>query len=210
MTDKPVFPPIAQATGADSARSHIRQTGLVLVSVAALMLSLSFAAVPFYDWFCRVTGYGGTTGVASAAPDLILDQTIKVRFDASREAGMPWQFTAQQPEMTLRIGEQGLAFYEAYNPTDRPIAGTASYNVMPDQSGLYFIKLECFCFTEQVLQPGERIVMPVTFFVDPSIVDHPEAGKIKEITLSYTFHQTPLPQVQAALSAGQAPAATLN
>ncbi|MFN3607173.1 MAG: cytochrome c oxidase assembly protein [Cypionkella sp.] len=210
MTDKPVLPPIAQATGADSARSHIRQTGLVLVSVAALMLSLSFAAVPFYDWFCRVTGYGGTTGVASAAPDLILDQTIKVRFDASREAGMPWQFTAQQPEMTLRIGEQGLAFYEAYNPTDRPIAGTASYNVMPDQSGLYFIKLECFCFTEQVLQPGERIVMPVTFFVDPSIVDHPEAGKIKEITLSYTFHQTPLPQVQAALSAGQAPAATLN
>jgi cytochrome c oxidase assembly protein subunit 11 len=193
-----------------SAREQVRKTGLVLVSVAALMLSLSFAAVPFYDWFCRVTGYGGTTGVASEAPDKILDQTILVRFDASREAGMPWQFTAQQTEMTVRIGEQGLAFYEAYNPTDKPVAGTASYNVMPDQSGLYFIKLECFCFTEQVLQPGERVVMPVTFFVDPEIVDHPEAGKIKEITLSYTFHQTPLPQTQAALTAPQTPATTLN
>jgi cytochrome c oxidase assembly protein subunit 11 len=193
-----------------SAREHIRKTGLVLVSVAALMLSLSFAAVPFYDWFCRVTGYGGTTGVASEAPDQILDQTILVRFDASREAGMPWQFKAQQTEMTVRIGEQGLAFYEAYNPTDKPVAGTASYNVMPDQSGLYFIKLQCFCFTEQILQPGERVVMPVTFFVDPDIVNHPEAGKIKEITLSYTFHQTPLPQEQAALTTPATPATTLN
>lgn len=197
-------------SGPENPRDHIRQTGLVLVCVAALMLSLSFAAVPFYDWFCRVTGYGGTTGVADTAPDEILDQTILVRFDASREAGMPWQFTAQQSEMTVRIGEQGLAFYEAYNPTDKPVAGTASYNVMPDQAGAYFIKLQCFCFTEQVLQPGERAVMPVTFFVDPDMIDHPEAGKIQEITLSYTFHQTPLPQVQAALTAPASPANTLN
>jgi cytochrome c oxidase assembly protein subunit 11 len=175
------------------------KTGAVLALVAGLMLSLSFAAVPFYDWFCRVTGYGGTTGVASALPDQILDQTVKVRFDASREAGMPWQFTAQQVEMTLRIGENGLAFYEAYNPTDKPVAGIASYNVMPDQAGLYFIKVECFCFTEQVLQPGERIVMPVSFFVDPDIVNSPEAREIKEITLSYTFHETEITQSQAAL-----------
>ena len=185
-----------------------KKTAAVLALVAALMLSLSFAAVPFYDWFCRVTGYGGTTGVAEGAPDVILDRTVKVRFDASREAGMPWEFKAQQVEMTLRIGENGLAFYEAYNPTDKPVAGTASYNVMPDQAGLYFIKIQCFCFTEQILQPGERIVMPVSFFVDPAIMDHEEASQIEEITLSYTFHQTPLTDEQAALYAPAAPAPT--
>ena len=189
-------------------RNSPKKTAAVLALVAALMLSLSFAAVPFYDWFCRVTGYGGTTGVAESAPDVILDRTIKVRFDASREAGMPWEFKAQQVEMTLRIGENGLAFYEAYNPTDKPVAGTASYNVMPDQAGLYFIKIQCFCFTEQILQPGERIVMPVSFFVDPAIMDHEEASQIKEITLSYTFHQTPLTDEQAALYAPSAPAPT--
>ncbi len=189
-------------------RNSPKKTAAALALVAALMLSLSFAAVPFYDWFCRVTGYGGTTGVAEVASDVILDRTIKVRFDASREAGMPWEFKAQQVEMTLRIGENGLAFYEAYNPTDKPVAGTASYNVMPDQAGLYFIKIQCFCFNEQILQPGERIVMPVSFFVDPAIMDHEEASQIKEITLSYTFHQTPLTDQQAALSAPAAPVPT--
>lgn len=189
-------------------RNTPKKTAAVLALVAALMLSLSFAAVPFYDWFCRVTGYGGTTGVAEVAPDVILDETIKIRFDASREAGMPWEFKAQQVEMTLLIGENGLAFYEAYNPTDKPVAGTASYNVMPDQAGLYFIKIQCFCFTEQILQPGERIVMPVSFFVDPAIMDHEEASQIQEITLSYTFHQTPLTDEQAALYAPAAPAPT--
>ena len=189
-------------------RNNPKKTAAVLALVAALMLSLSFAAVPFYDWFCRVTGYGGTTGVAEVAPDVILDRTVKIRFDASREAGMPWEFKAQQVEMTLRIGENGLAFYEAYNPTDKPVAGTASYNVMPDQAGLYFIKIQCFCFTEQILQPGERIVMPVSFFVDPAIMDHEEASQIEEITLSYTFHQTPLTDEQAALYAPATPAPT--
>jgi cytochrome c oxidase assembly protein subunit 11 len=189
-------------------RNNPKKTAAVLALVAALMLSLSFAAVPFYDWFCRVTGYGGTTGVAEVAPDVILDRTIKVRFDASREAGMPWEFKAQQVEMNLRIGENGLAFYEAYNPTDKPVAGTASYNVMPDQAGQYFIKIQCFCFNEQILQPGERIVMPVSFFVDPAIMDHEEASQIEEITLSYTFHQTPLTAEQAALYAPAAPAPT--
>jgi cytochrome c oxidase assembly protein subunit 11 len=189
-------------------QTQIRKTAAVLALVAGLMVSLSFAAVPFYDWFCRVTGYGGTTGVADAASDVILDQTIKVRFDASREAGMPWEFKASQVDLTLRIGENGLAFYEAYNPTDMPVAGIASYNVMPDQAGAYFIKVQCFCFTEQVLQPGERIMMPVAFFVDPAIVDHEEARNIKEITLSYTFHQTALPNDGAANDAAQLDAAT--
>ncbi|GLS88903.1 cytochrome c oxidase assembly protein CtaG [Cypionkella aquatica] len=176
-----------------------KKTAAYLAGVAALMLSLSFAAVPFYDWFCRVTGYAGTTSVATAGADEILDRTLKIRFDASLEAGMPWTFRPMVPSMELRIGETGLAFYEAYNPTDKPVGGQASYNVTPDQSGGYFTKIECFCFTEQILQPGERVQMPVTFYVDPSIVDDPEASKIKEITLSYTFHVADIPEKQASL-----------
>lgn len=177
-----------------------KKTAAWLVAVACTMLGLSFAAVPFYDWFCRVTGFGGTTGVAAAAPDQILDQTVLIRFDASTAIDMPWEFKPQQHTMTVRLGENGLAFYEAYNPTSRPIAGTASYNVAPDQAGGYFIKIECFCFTEQVLQPGERVVMPVSFYVDPTMLDNAEAAGIPEITLSYTFHQTPLPEQQAGLT----------
>lgn len=179
-----------------------------LLGVAATMLSLSFAAVPFYDWFCRVTGYAGTTSVAVAASDVMLDQTQIIRFDASLEAGMPWQFKPQQSKMTLKIGENGLAFFEAYNPTNRVVAGTASYNVMPDQAGGYFTKVECFCFSEQILQPGERAIMPVSFYVDPAIMEDPEAKLIREITLSYTFHETPLTEEQAALAV--APAKPIN
>ncbi len=177
-----------------------QQMAFGLVGIAALMLSLSFAAVPFYNWFCRVTGFAGTTSVAEAPSEVILDQTVIIRFDASLEAGMPWQFKPEVSHMTLRIGETGLAFFDAYNPTDRTVAGTASYNVTPDQSGGYFTKIECFCFTEQILKPGERVQMPVTFYVDPEIVKDKEASKIKEITLSYTFHETPLTEEQAALA----------
>ncbi len=178
-----------------------RRTGALLAGVAAVMLSLSFAAVPFYNWFCRVTGYGGTTSVAVAPSDTVLDQTIIVRFDASKDRGMPWNFRPMQREMTLKIGETGLAFYEASNPTDRVVAGTASYNVTPDSAGGYFTKIACFCFTEQILQPGERVEMPVTFYVDPAIVTDPEGKFVHEITLSYTFHETPLTEEQAALYA---------
>jgi cytochrome c oxidase assembly protein subunit 11 len=184
----------------------ITKTATQLGLVVATMLGLSFAAVPFYDWFCRVTGYGGTTGTAAEASDTILDQTVTVRFDASLAAGMPWEFKPQQQTMTLQIGENALAFYEAYNPSTRPVAGTASYNVAPDLAGAYFIKVQCFCFTEQVLQPGERIVMPLSFYVDPEMVKDDEAGLIREITLSYTFHETPLPEQQAGLNAPSAAA----
>jgi len=172
---------------------EIRKTAAQLVGVVVVMGSLSYAAVPFYDWFCRVTGFGGTTGVAAAPSDRILDQTIKVRFDASKAAGMPWDFVPQQREMTVRLGETGLAFYEAYNPTDRPVAGTASYNVTPYAAGGYFTKIDCFCFEQQVLQPGERVQMPVTFYVDPEILEDREGKFVKVITLSYTFHETDLP-----------------
>ena len=178
----------------------VNRTAAKLAGVALVMVSLSFAAVPFYDWFCRTTGFGGTTGVAETGSDVILDRTIKVRFDASVERGMPWEFTPVEREMTLRIGETGLAFYEAYNPTDRVVAGTASYNVTPDAAGAYFEKIACFCFELQVLQPGERVQMPVTFFVDPAIVTGRDGQYVKEITLSYTFHETELPDEQAALA----------
>lgn len=177
-----------------------KKTAAQLAGVAVVMLSLSFAAVPFYDWFCRVTGYAGTTAVAAEASETVLDKTITIRFDGSREAGMPWEFKPVVREMELKIGETGLAFYEAYNPTDRVVAGTASYNVTPDQAGGFFTKIDCFCFQQQVLQPGERVQMPVTFYVDPEIVDDREAKYVKHITLSYTFHETELPAEQASLA----------
>ena len=170
--------------------------------IVVIMTSLSFAAAPFYNWFCRVTGFAGTTLVATALPDDVLDRTIRIRFDASLGAGMPWTFRPVEREMTLRIGEEGLAFYEATNPTDRVVAGQAAYNVTPDAAGGYFAKIECFCFTEQVLQPGETVLMPVSFFVDPAIMDDREGRYVHTITLSYTFYEIDLPEtdVQAALA----------
>lgn len=168
-----------------------------------LMGSLAWASVPFYDWFCRVTGFSGITGVAESGSDVVLDQMITVRFDGSLESGMPWEFKPVAHEMQLKIGETGLAFYEAYNPTDRPIAGSASYNVAPYQAGGFFSKIDCFCFEEQVLQPGERVQMPVTFFVDPEIVDDREGKYIHTITLSYTFYEIDLPTEQASLDTNQ-------
>ncbi|MCU0900367.1 MAG: cytochrome c oxidase assembly protein [Cypionkella sp.] len=176
------------------------KTAAKLAGVVVTMGALSFAAVPFYDWFCRVTGFGGTTSVATAAPETVLDQTIQIRFDGSTSGGMAWEFKPVQRTMTVRIGENALAFYEAHNPTDRVIAGTASYNVTPDAAGGYFAKIACFCFTEQVLQPGETVQMPVSFFVDPAIVTDREGKFVKEITLSYTFYETPLTEEQAALA----------
>ncbi|MGJ8589127.1 MAG: cytochrome c oxidase assembly protein [Yoonia sp.] len=172
------------------------------VSVVFLMGGLAWASVPFYDWFCRVTGFGGATNVAEAGSDVILDQTIKVRFDASLERDMPWTFKPEVREMEIRIGETGLAFYEAHNPLDVPIAGQAAYNVTPYEAGAFFDKIECFCFTEQILMPGETVMMPVSFFVDPAIVDDREGQYVHTITLSYTFYQIDLPEeeIQASLA----------
>lgn len=169
------------------------------VSLVVFMGGLAWASVPFYDWFCRVTGFGGTPSVSEVANEEILEQTIKVRFDASLERNMPWQFTPVVREMELRIGETGLAFYEAYNPTDKPVAGSASYNVAPYEAGGFFSKIDCFCFEEQVLAPGERVQMPVTFYVDPEIVTDRDAKYVHSITLSYTFYQIDLPEGYAAL-----------
>lgn len=177
-----------------------RKTVAMLVGVVVTMGALAWASVPFYDWFCRVTGFGGDTLVADAGSDVVLDQTIKVRFDASLNSGMPWEFKPVVPSMEIKIGETGLAFYEAYNPTNRPVAGTAAYNVAPFEAGGFFTKIDCFCFEMQVLQPGERVTMPVTFYVDPEILEDREAQYVKAITLSYTFHETDLPDEVAQLA----------
>lgn len=170
------------------------KTVVQTVSVVVLMGGLAWASVPFYDWFCRVTGFGGTPGQVAGAEGDVLDQTIKVRFDGSLNEDMPWEFKPVVNEMELRIGETGLAFYEAYNPTDHPVAGQASYNVTPYAAGAFFEKIECFCFTEQVLAPGERVQMPVSFFVDPEIVEDRDAKYVHTITLSYTFYEIDLPE----------------
>lgn len=181
------------------ARNGPRKTVFQLVAVVVTMGTLAWAAVPLYDLFCRVTGYGGRTVVAEAGSEDILEQMITIRFDASKERDMPWNFKPVQREMKMRIGETGLAFYEAHNPTDRPVAGSASYNVAPYAAGGFFSKIDCFCFEEQVLQPGERVQMPVTFFVDPEIVADAEGKYVHTITLSYTFHEIDLPEGFAAL-----------
>jgi cytochrome c oxidase assembly protein subunit 11 len=178
------------------------RVALSLVGIVAVMGAMSFAAVPLYDWFCRVTGYGGTTGTAEAPSGVILDRTIRVTFDASVSAGMPWRFRPVERHVDLRIGETGLAFYEAHNPTAEPVAGTASYNVVPFSAGSHFIKIACFCFQKQVLGPGETVRMPVTFYVDPAIVEDPEARYVTEITLSYTFHRD-VPREASAAPADQ-------
>ena len=166
------------------------KTLIPIVGTVLGMTAMAWAAVPLYDWFCRVTGYGGTTQQSASASDMVLDRTVTVRFDASVSSDMPWTFSPVQTTKKIRIGETGLAFYEASNPTDRTVTGTASFNVTPLSMGSYFTKIECFCFTEQTLQPGESVMMPVTFYVDADMVDDRETERVHTITLSYTFFET--------------------
>jgi cytochrome c oxidase assembly protein subunit 11 len=182
-------------------RSNTR-LAVALAAVCGVMVGASFAAVPFYSWFCQVTGYGGTTNLAGATAPEILDREVTVRFDANTAPDMPWEFRPKQQTMTLRLGETGLAFYEAYNPTDQVVAGQAGYNVVPYEIGRYFDKIACFCFELQVLQPGERIAMPVTFFVDPAMLDDLEARGVTDITLSYTMYPADLPEAAERSGSG--------
>ena len=173
-------------------RPDLRRKAIPLVAVGLGMAGMAWAAVPLYDMFCRVTGFGGTTQVAAEGSDRVLERRVTVRFDASTVRGMPWEFRPVQNTLQVRIGETALAFFEAYNPTDRVVSGTASYNVAPFSVCGYFTKIDCFCFTEQVLQPGQRVTMPVTFYVDPEMVDDAETAGVTTITLSYTFYETEL------------------
>ena len=184
------------------ARGNAR-IALGLAGVVALMLGASFAAVPLYDLFCRVTGYGGTTGVAARPSGTVTDRWVTVSFDANSAPGMAWEFRPKQRSVRLRVGETGLAFYEAHNPTDRPLAGQAAFNVVPFAAGVHFEKIACFCFEMQVLAPGERIDMPVSFYVDPAMLDDLEARGVTAITLSYTMYPAELPQAGLARPDGE-------
>lgn len=174
-----------------------QKTALYALGVVFFMGAMAWASVPLYDLFCRVTGYGGYTNVSEVGSEIILDETITIRFDASLERDMPWEFMPVERQVEVKFGETALAFYEAYNPTGRPIAGSASYNVTPYGAGSFFNKIDCFCFQEQILQPGERVQMPVTFFVDPELVNDKDAKFAKTITLSYTFYEIELPVDEA-------------
>jgi cytochrome c oxidase assembly protein subunit 11 len=182
--------------------SRNNRLALRLGAVVVVMVALSFAAVPFYDWFCRTTGFGGTTATAVAPSSGIVERTIEVRFDANTAPDMPWEFRPVHRTMQVRLGETGLAEFEAYNPTDAVVAGSASYNVAPYAAGGYFTKIACFCFELQVLGPGERVTMPVTFYVDPSMLEDTEARHLNAVTLSYTMHRAEVPEAELAAAPG--------
>lgn len=166
-----------------------RKTLWKLVGVIGFMGLLVIVSVPLYDWFCRVTGFGGTPLQANVNQGEVLKQTINVRFDASLERNMPWDFKAAENLVTVNLGESKTMNYVAHNPTDETITGSATFNVFPFTSGEYFVKLQCFCFMEQELAPGESKEMPVVFYVDPEILNDPETKNLESITLSYTFHK---------------------
>ena len=189
-----------------------RRSLAMLMSIAVGMCAAAYASVPFYDWFCRVTGFGGTTAVGTISmPSTEIDRIIKVRFDASLDRDMPWEFRPELRVIEAQIGEPVLAYYVAHNPSRKAITGTASYNVHPFAAGGHFVKVDCFCFEEQTLQPGETVRMPVSFFVDPSLLDDPELPDLQTVTLSYTFHLSePEPLAASGLSDGSAKLVTTH
>jgi len=168
-------------------RARNLRTGGILAGVVVGMVGMAYASVPLYEIFCRVTGFGGTTQVATGESDRVLDRRMTVRFDANVNPELSWKFVPAQRSMPLRVGETGLAFYRATNTGTDTLVGTATYNVTPDKVGLYFDKIDCFCFTEQVLRPGETVDMPVSFYLDPALADDPKMDGVTTVTLSYTF-----------------------
>ncbi|MEO1192600.1 MAG: cytochrome c oxidase assembly protein [Pseudomonadota bacterium] len=167
------------------------KVGLTMGALACGMVGFSFAAVPLYELFCQVTGFGGTTQVAEAAPDEVLERRMDIRFDANTSEDLPWNFRPELRKMTVQVGEPTLMFYLARNEAEVATAGTATFNVTPAKAGQYFNKVQCFCFTEQLLHPGQEMEMGVSFFVDPAIADDPNLDDVKTITLSYTFFVDP-------------------
>ncbi len=175
-----------------------RRVGVMAALIAVAMIALGFAAVPLYRLFCQVTGFAGTTQRAEGAqaPGAVVGKMIDVRFDANVAPGLGWTFRPEKTVMRVAVGARQMAFFEAINDTDQTVTGSATFNVTPDQTGQYFTKIQCFCFTEQTLKPGERVRMPVIFYVDPKLVDDPDARSISEITLSYTFFPVASARVQ--------------
>ena len=173
--------------------SKNRRSAFSAAMIGLGMLAMGFAAVPLYEVFCRVTGYGGTTqrvGAAQAATVQATSQVMSIRFDSNVNSALPWTFKPENTVDRVSVGARDMAIYIAKNESSQPVIGTASFNVTPDLAGKYFHKVQCFCFTEQLLKPGETMRMPVLYYVDPAILDDPETKNIKEITLSYTFYRS--------------------
>jgi cytochrome c oxidase assembly protein subunit 11 len=154
----------------------------------AMMVGAAYAAVPLYNWFCRTTGFAGTTQVAEKAPDHVLGRTLTIRFDSNVAPGLPWKFEPEQNAIQLRVGEVATVHYKVINQAAREITAQASYNVAPPQVGAYFSKINCFCFTKQTMKPGETREMAVVFYVDPALVKDHDQDELNTITLSYTFY----------------------
>ena len=170
------------------------RTAMLAALLVAAMVGLAFASVPLYRIFCQVTGFGGTTrmAVGAEAPGAV-GRLISVRFDANTSSALPWRFEPVDTHRRVAVGARNIANYTARNLSDRPVTGTATFNVTPVQAGQYFTKIQCFCFTEQRLEPGQEVSMPVVFYVDPAILDDPDSRDISEITLSYTFYPVDQP-----------------
>ena len=183
------------------------RTALLMTLLVFGMTGLAFAAVPLYRMFCQATGYGGTTQVAKAAPATAGARKITVRFNTDVSRDMPWGFVPVQRDVTLAVGETGLAFFRATNRSPLAVTGTATFNVTPMKVGAYFDKIQCFCFSEQTLQPGQSVDMPVSFFVDPAIAQDPDMDDVTTITLSYTFFRATDDGVGRTARATAAPAA---
>jgi cytochrome c oxidase assembly protein subunit 11 len=181
-----------------NARKNLR-VAAAAASVAVAMVGLAYASVPLYSMFCRVTGFGGTTQRADVAPNSATEKFITIRFDANIAGSLGWNFNPVQSVMKVKIGEQTMAHYSATNTTDNVLTGSAIFNVTPSEAGAYFNKIQCFCFTEQTLKPGESADLPVDFFVDPAILDDPDSKSISEITLSYTFFPIDKPDAVSAV-----------
>jgi cytochrome c oxidase assembly protein subunit 11 len=172
-----------------------------LVGVTLGMIALSFAAVPLYQVFCRATGFGGTTQRATQSAAQVLDRKIEIRFNTDVNSDLPWIFKPNQRSVTLKVGETGMATFHAVNKSAEPIVGTAVYNVTPEKAGLYFDKIQCFCFTQQLLKPQESADLPVAFYVDPAIAKDPNLDDVTVITLSYTFYRAKSPALDKAIGA---------
>lgn len=182
---------------ANRSKSDLK-VAVICASVAIGMVGMAYAAVPLYRLFCQATGFAGTTQRVSTPSSEILDRKVLVRFDANVAPGLDWEFAPVATTTEVRIGENTLAFYRATNRSKQPLVGTATFNVTPEQAGAFFNKIECFCFTEQRLEPGETIEMPVSFFVDPAMEKDPDGALVRTITLSYTFHAVAKPRTSAA------------
>jgi cytochrome c oxidase assembly protein subunit 11 len=192
--------------GATGSAGRHRLVGMACGAFVLAMVGAAYAAVPLYQMLCQVTGFAGTTRVATKAPERELARTVQVRFDSNVAPGLPWNFQPDVGSVQVRLGESKLAYFRVTNRGATPTTGTATYNVTPGATGSYFNKLQCFCFTEQTLQPGESMEMPVVFFVDPSLADDPEMAGVKTITLSYTFFAKATPAPVASGEATKAPA----